>query len=291
MKKTSIKMLIAMWSVILIALIAVLIYFMKSYGDPGAFFYIKSGNTEVQKQEKISLNNCSKIGVDFSSSNIIVNPSDDDKLKVVQESSRKISKLRQFVIQKNGNEILIKRNGMFIFNIFNFDFNSNEKIELYIPKKYAKDLNVKTSSGNVEFYGNGLAVNEAYIKSTSGGIKIQKLKCKKYNIKVVSGNINADDIEGSGNINTTSGNIDVRYSGISEYSYLKATSGNVNIKIPRKMSFEFYGKSTSGDVNSNFYFDNKNARKHEAYSKVGNGNYKSIKVNITSGSINALREN
>lgn len=288
MKKTSIKILITIWSAILIALIAVLIYFMKSYGDTGAFS-IKGGNTEIQKQENISLNKCSKISVDFSSSNIIVNSSNDDKLKVVQESSHKISKLRQFVIQKNGNEILIKRNGLFIFNILNFNF--NEKLEIYIPKKYAKDLSVKTSSGEVQFYGNGLAVNEAYIKSTSGDIKIRNLKCKDYNIKAVSGNINADNIEGSGNINTTSGNIDVRYSEICKYSYLKATSGNVNIKIPKKISFEFYGKSTSGDVNSNFYFDNKNDRKHEAYSKIGNGNYKSINVDITSGSINALREN
>lgn len=55
------------------------------------------------------------------------------------------------------------------FHLFNFKF--NEKVYVYIPRDYDKDLNVEQSSGNTRFLSD---------------IKLNKLK---YNIGSSSGNV------------------------------------------------------------------------------------------------------
>lgn len=303
MNKRMIKLTITMLVVVIILLIAVLVRGTKY----GADFMIVRGSENVQKQQTVDLENCSEINLlDYSGSNIEIQTTEDSKFKVVQTAYNKINDSEKFIIDKSGDKINIKcdteNRG---FKLFNFKF--NEKIYLYIPKDYEKDLSIRGSSGNVKFLsaiklnqlkytghsGNikssdSIEAKEASFELSSGNIELEKLKVNKYNIASHSGNVDINSISGSGKINTRSGNIRISYEDIDEYSNVETSSGNVKINLKSNLSFEFNGSCHSGGIHSNFDMNNDKDRK-TASAKVGNGPYKKIDVKTSSGDINIAK--
>lgn len=303
MNKRMIKLTIAMLVVVIILLIAVLVRGTK-YGDD---FLIIRGSEKVQKQETVDAGNCSKINLlDYSGSNIEIQATEASKLKVVQTAYNKINDSEKFIIDKSGNEINIKCDAnRRSFQLFNFKF--NEKIYLYIPKSYVKDLNIEGSSGNIKFLsaiklnqlkykghsgnveGNyEIETNEISFDVSSGNIKFEKLKTNSYDIGSSSGNIQINSISGSGKVQATSGNIKIQYDDIKEYSSVEASSGNIHLNVPEGLSFEFNGSCSSGDIHSNFDMNKDNDGK-TASVKVGNGPYKKIDAKVNSGNINIAK--
>lgn len=303
MNKRNIKLTIAMLVVVIILLIAVLVRGTKYGGN----FMIIRGSEKVQKQQTVDVANCSEINlVDYSGSNIEIKTTEDSKLKVVQTAYNKINDDEKFIIDKNEDKINIKcdterRN----FNLFNFKF--NEKIYLYIPKNYDKDLIIEGSSGNAKFLsamklnqlkyighsGNvksseNIEAKKASFEISSGNIELEKLKADEYDITSHSGNVDINSISGSGKINTKSGNIRISYEDIDEYSNVEASSGNIKINVPSNLSFEFNGSCHSGDIHSNFNM-NKDDDGKTASAKVGNGPYKKIDVKTSSGNLNIAK--
>lgn len=303
MNKRMIKLAIAMLVVVIILLIAVLVRGTKY----GADFMIIRGSEKVQKQETVDMENCSKINLlDYSGSNIEIQTTEASKLKVVQTAYNKINDNEKFTIDKNGDEINIKGDiNRRSFNLFNFKF--NEKIHLYIPKSYEKDLIIEGSSGNIKFLsaiklnqlkytghsGNvesnyGIETNKSSFAVSSGNIRFEKLKTNSYDIGTSSGNIQINSISGSGKVQATSGNIKIQYDGIKEYSSVEARSGNIHLSVPEDLSFEFNGSCSSGNINSNFDI-NKDRDAKTASAKVGNGPYKKIEAKVSSGNINIVK--
>ncbi|WP_175413042.1 DUF4097 domain-containing protein [Clostridium sp. AWRP] len=312
MNRSLIKVLIVMWAVIAAAGICFLIYgFSHGEGFP-IFEYgnkITGARYVVQKSESTSVNNCSKISLGFSRGDVIVQATDESNLKVVQSASRKLKDGDKFVIEKQGNNIEIRRrdeNKVFhnkIINIFD-GFNTNEKIELYVPKSYAKDLDISTTSGDILFnsdmklndinciqssgdfkMNNSITANNVDIKTNSGDIGITSLDSKHYNIQAISGDISVKSISGSGNAKIVSGDIKMNYKSIDEYAKASSTSGDVKMVLPQNLSFKFEGKCTSGDIKGDFPLTYENDRKSKASAQVGNGPYKTINVNTVSGDI------
>jgi Putative adhesin len=64
-----------------------------------------------------------------------------------------------------------------------------------------------------------------------------------------SGNIKIMSLYGSGQVKASSGNIIINYKDISEESTVEANSGNVILTVSKGISFEFYGKCSSGNIN------------------------------------------
>lgn len=302
------KILIVMWLIIAVSLSSLLIYGISNNNGSTGFFSLIQNSIEstlnIQKDENIEISSINKINVDFSSSNIIVQTTDELKMRVVQKSARKLSSEEKFTVTNNNNEVTIKRsNSQRIFSIFNFG-NSQEKIELYIPKNYSKDLNIRSSSGNIEFISdvavgsisciassgnlvgdNNITAKDINLKVSSGNIDFASLISNNYKIEASSGNIKINTLSGSGELQTNSGNIKVKYKDITEYLNASAGSGNVDLIIPGNLSFEFNGNCSSGNINSNFDLNYKNKRGNEATAKVGNGPYKKIDVKASSGNI------
>ncbi|OBR94375.1 hypothetical protein CLRAG_15420 [Clostridium ragsdalei P11] len=310
--RSLIKVLIVMWAVIAAAGLSFLLYgFSHGEGFP-IFEYgnkIAGARYAVQKSESTSVNNCSKISLGFSRGDVIVQTTDELNLKVVQSASRKLKDGEKFAIEKQGNSIEIKRkdeNKVFhnkFINIFD-GFNGNEKIELYVPKSYAKDLDISTTSGDIlfnsdmklndinciqssgDFKMNGsITGNNVGIKTISGDIDIASLDSKYYNIQVSSGDISVKSISGSGNAKAVSGDIKMNYKSIDEYAKANSTSGDVKMVLPQNLSFKFEGKCTSGDIKGDFPLTYENNRKSKASAQVGNGPYKTINVGTVSGDI------
>lgn len=312
MGRSLIKVLIGIWAAIAVAGICFLIYGL-SHGNSFKIFEfgnrITGARYAVQKSESTSVNNCSKISLKFSAGDVTVQTTDESNLKVVQSASRKLKNGEKFAIEKQGNNIEIRRkdeNKVFhnkFINIFD-GFNRNEKIELYVPKSYAKDLDISTTSGDILFnsdmklndinciqssgdfkMNNSIIANNVSIKTTSGDIDITSLDSKYYNIQATSGDISVKSISGSGNAKIVSGDIKINYKSIDEYAKANSTSGDVKMVLPQNLSFKLEGRCTSGDIKGDFPLTYENDRKNKASAQVGNGPYKMINVSTVSGDI------
>lgn len=304
-KKFKIAMIV-MWSVIAIVLAALLIFGMTTGIGTHNMFRIgrfNMGPSKVQKQETATLDSCDKIRLDFSSSDILVKATDDNELKVIQRGNGDFKDDEKFTISNDNNTVTIQqgrsRVGFFIFGFGN----TGSEIELDIPKSYAKDLDIETSSGDVTFDSdmnlnslkctlssgdlecrNNITANEISLDSASGDIDMDNLNCSKYDVSDSSGDITIKALSGSGRIEATSGDININYSDIGDYSDISVSSGDIHINVPKSLSFEFSGKCTSGDINSDFDMSY-NKKGNEASAKVGDGPYKKINAETTSGDI------
>lgn len=309
-KKFNIIMII-MWSVIAIFLTNLLVLGVIRSKDKNTFgIFIRKGVfAEVQKEEEISLDNCNKINLDFPNDDIFISSTDGDKLRVIQRATGKLAEEEKFTISKEGNTVVIrKRNPHFVFK-FDIFQHFDDQIEVFIPKSYNKDLDIKMSSGNIVISNNitlnniiclqssgdlecrnSITANRITLKTNSGNINVSDLSVKSYEINTSSGNIEINSLSGSGDVEASSGNIKIGYSDIGEYSKVSAHSGNIKLVVPKEISFEFDGKCSSGDIDSNFDMNYKNKNGNEVSAKVGSGPYKRISSKTTSGDINIIQK-
>ena len=309
MNKDFKKILIVIWSIIAIGLIVILVYGISNRNNTEEEFSFfnnaVSSELTVQKDENIDLNNINKINVEFSSSNIIVQTTDEPNVRIVQKSSRTLTDNEKFTVTKQDNEVTIKRgNSKKFFNIFSFG-NMQEIIEVYVPKDYNADMDIETSSGNIEFNSdiklrnvncttssgcleskNNINATDINVEVSSGEISLETLITNNYNVEVSSGNIKINSLAGSGKLYTSSGNIKVQYKDIAEYSEVKASSGNIDLVIPEGISFDFSGECSSGSVNSSYDLNYKNKKQNEATFKIGSEPYKKVSASTSSGNIN-----
>lgn len=148
----------------------------------------------------------------------------------------------------------------------------------------AKESSFNASSGHINLAGTNIS-EKSEIKTTSGDIKLNELD-GDYTIEASSGQIKVKSLlSGSGTIESTSGDIDVIYKGINDYSNIKCSSGTVHAHVDKNINFEFEGKCSSGDINSNFNLNYTNKKRNEANGKVGDAPYKKINITTTSGDI------
>lgn len=309
MEKKTIKANIAIWAVIAVLLTALLIYFIYNGNGFNGFNFNSIGNSfTVQKQENIDTNNCDKISLDFSSADIFFKTTDDSKLKVIEKSNSKLSDSDKFTLTQAGNTILIKGGSRYSINIFGFGYGSKQ-IEVDIPKTYVKDLDVKTTSGDINFDSNvtlnnvqceensgdfkseNITANNISLKASSGDLKVKKVNVKEYDVIASSGDINIGGLSGSGQVQASSGDITLSYEDIGDYSNVNARSGDIKLNTPKNLSYKFNGTCTSGDINCNFDLNYKNKRGNEASGEVGSAPFKKLTVQATSGDINISRDN
>ncbi|MEQ8155879.1 MAG: DUF4097 family beta strand repeat-containing protein [Clostridiaceae bacterium] len=283
MNRNFLKILIVLWSLIALFFTGLLLYGITS-GQRSALwnFPVRFGSLSIQKEEEASVNNCEKIYLDFSSENVEVSPSRETTLKVVQEARGTLKESEKFVLSNSGNTIEISKSNSWVnLNLFRAQ---EIKIKLYIPESYNKDLEIITTSGNID-YNSDTELNAINLKTTSGNITASNLKIKSYNIESTSGNIKASSISGSGYAKSTSGNIKMTYIEILNEANVSSNSGNLDLSAAKGMSFEFHGKSSSGNIKSNLDLNYKNQNGTEAVVTVGEGPYKKINASSSSGDI------
>lgn len=307
MDKKLIKIMIIIWSFIAVILTAFLIFSVKNNNSGRYIFRISNKNelqSKVQKEESISLDNCKDINLNFPSNDIEIYKADDDKLRIIERSSLELKDSEKFTVSKDTNTININ-GGTSRINFFIFGFGSlGEKIQVYIPVSYDKNLQIKSSSGDVSFDSDmaldsilctqssgdfnirsTITSKKFTLKTSSGDIDIENLLAASYQINSTSGYINIKTLSGSGDVAASSGDIKINYNDISYYANISASSGDINLSIPSSLSFEFNGKCSSGEINSNFDMNYKNKNGNEAIAKVGDGPYKKISVKTNSGDI------
>lgn len=199
---------------------------------------------KIQKEQSVSLDDCTKIILDSLDSDVIISSSDDDNLKIIESCSVNLKEDDKFNLEKQGSTVLICNKHLhFSINLYK---NFSKNIELFIPKSYTKNLDLKLTFGDITI-NNDLILNNGKYTQGSG------------DIKHASG-IAADQID------------------------IKSFFGDTKLLIPQGAGFESYGKSTLGDINSDYDLNYKNRNK--ATSKVGDGPYRKINVRTFFGDIN-----
>lgn len=277
--------LIVLLSLIVIALLGVMIFFMINKDYQVSFFAFGNG-TEMIFEKEYDSKEINNIIMNVGSMNVKFRESNADKIKVTIYGDKR-QKINETITE---HELKIEKapNTFYLFAFFCW---VREEAIVELPKEYIEKLQVNTSSGDIEVLDlenvdlqiestsgnitcgnmhngylkttsgniNAGSSNEMIAKSTSGDIKIQNAKTGR--LEAVSGDIEANEIETidakstSGTINldkankvvarTTSGNI--RINTINEKCELSSVSGNITVDSCSLIENSTM-QSTSGDV-------------------------------------------
>lgn len=269
---------------------------------------------EYKRQEQnVDITDIEKLKIELDSSDVNVFFTEESEVKVIQYSYKELKGDEVFKVDKSSSSITIsKKNSMH----FHFFYVNQIVFDVYIPKAYEKELEIKSVSGNIQTNEN-LKFKDLKIYSTSGDIKIGDIQAENINLETVSGdielqnlsedtiklktvsgdisvesakgkieakttsgNIEIEKIEGKVELTSTSGDIESNNFKITGESMIKTTSGNVKMYLNEESNCEIRTKSTSGDVT----FPN-------GRNVMGQEPYVELNVQTTSGDIELKSQN
>lgn len=269
----------------------------------GAFSFGIRGkaDSKLLVDENISVENIDTLKLSFASDTCRVFLTDGDNINV-KHYGRGIPKERYVKVFQNGGEAEVTtRTGPGISISFSM-INEYSLIEIYLPKSYKNALDVKLSSGTLDFDGapdlkklnielaSGSIRSESEIKAQSAAISassgVIKLKggliTGDYTIKLTSGTIEVGTrLTGSGTANVSSGTLKLSGVDITESLQAGVTSGTINIELSGDPSLKFTGKKTSGSLKT--YFETYSDSKDRVFAVVGDGPYKELTIKTSSG--------
>ena len=218
MKSKGVKIvLIIILAILIIALVNFMIYAIINRNNDYSvkFSLIAFGdNTEKIFEKEYEPGELDRINVDVSSSNVLIEKADVDKIKVTAYGE-KDEKINETI---NNNELSITKSKTKVF-IFAMFYWCDEKIIIQVPNDCEQEFNIHTSSGDIA--APNLENNVINLESSSG-----KIEC---------GNIN------NGNFKSSSGDITV---GNGNEITIQTSSGSIKAGDFNKLSAE----ASSGDV-------------------------------------------
>lgn len=196
----------------------------------------------------------------------------------------------------------------FSFSLATFEASSTSG-DISVNEIYAEDITISSNSGNITFLK---ADGKREFSSTSGDIKVfdgtgdsnfssnsGNITIDKTNgqlkVNASSGDIQITSLSGGGDFNTSSGNLNLEFSedtnAINDDIKISASSGNVTLKLPSALNFNFTAQTSSGDIRT-FYDDGLtyNKKGNHATGTVGDNPDVTIGIKTNSGNIR-IQEN
>lgn len=171
-------------------------------------------------------------------------------------------------------------------NAENFELNTASG-EININSAFIRAV-MKSASGNVNVVGvEGLIPAELKISTVSGAVNVRNYSAEKYSISSVSGKTSYCGATGEGNINVTSGNVEVTYAEWNKDLKISAVSGNVNIVLPENSGADVQFDGVSGTVKTNLnntdgHFMNLGRGTNGEF---GGANKHKVNINLVSGTV------
>ena len=256
MKNKGIKItLIIILVTIVIALVNFMIYAIINRNNDYSvkFSLIAFGdNTEKIFEKEYEPGELDRINVDVSSSNVLIEKADVDKIKVTAYGE-KDEKINETI---NNNELSITKSKTKVF-IFAMFYWCDEKIIIQVPNDCDEEFNIQTSSGDI--VAPNLENNVINLESTSGKIQcgnINNGKIESSSGDILIGNGNEVTLKASsgsikaGNFNKLSAEAssgDIEVGTISEDATIKTASGKIVLNGANKLKAE----AISGDIKIN----------------------------------------
>jgi DUF4097 and DUF4098 domain-containing protein YvlB len=305
MNKKFSAVMIAIWSVIALALIGILVFFIvcgHNFNMSNWNFKFNGANSAQTQyvNKSFTAPDISEINVNAKSADVSFSKTQSDEIKVSITGSENSNSKDMYTVSQSGGVLQITQDYNWGFSFFFFG-PFNQHISITLPESYKKDLALKLTSGDITFNGDytfgkadiyktsgdlvagSITADTFTLKSTSGDTSISKLNAS-YEIHSTSGDMKFDSLEGYGSIGSISGNIECNISKLSGAFGISATSGNINIGLSQSVGADIKADTTSGDVNADFAMSY-SGRNH-ATANVGSSPYNKLAVSVTSGNIN-----
>jgi hypothetical protein len=272
-------------------------------GPTAIFTTTRSENRELLLDETFSASGIENLELRLSSEEVDIYPSEDANFRVVQygvnlDDSQLIS------AEVDGDTLTVDKH--FTSNsFFSFGFHYYRSwVEIYVPEGYHETLDLGLSSGEITLHddldlssvtvrvSSGSVRSESEIKTpnadiyvTSGSVKLAALEAEAFDIGVSSGSVGITALAGSGALEATSGRIVLDNVSIGDSLDMKTSSGSIRMTLEGDPSLEFAGKESSGNIRTYFETYHRAGNDKESFATLGDGPYKQITAQVTSGSI------
>lgn len=299
--------MIILWGIIGLAIVAAIVAGVAFQGSGFGFNFDVTAadrNMTLAVDETVAAGNLDEIEIGLSSDECVVYLTDSDSINV-KHYVKNVPENDYVHVSSSGRRLEISTKSAGLSNIMFFGFVSRRSmVEIYIPKSYKNQLGVNISSGTLRF-DSGMDLTDLNVHVSSGTIRAEELikaddvkitvtsgdirltgglETEKYTVKASSGTIDIDKkLTGSGNVNVTSGTIRLGGVEIADSLSVGASSGDIKIALAGSPSLSFTGHKSSGDLHT--YFDALHDDRGNYSAKVGDGPYKELDVQVTSGTV------
>ena len=232
------------WLALALALLGILAGALTGLIDMQKFFNnhnLLRFSTTMVKQETTSIENINTISVDSHHLSIKIYFTDDEEITICQYDNN--TKNTFYLSEKNG-ELYINTDSYLQIALLNY----NPRLEIYLPKTYAGNINLTSSSGSIscENHASWRAVT---LKTTSGSIKLEDgISCLSLSAQSSSGSVKIGEIYADKDIfiKSTSGSLRLENLFTSEKITIETSSGSQ--KIGELHSGAFKLSATSGSI-------------------------------------------
>ena len=184
-----------------------------------------------------------KINIDMNAGDVYLNGTNEKFIRVV-------------VYASNNDEIITKEDKTLDINIKQKPCigicisNEKDRIEVYIPNNYDKDINIKNKYGDTKI--RNLSNSNIKIDANAGDIDIDSTL--NLNINSKYGDIRVKNINNSFNIEQNAGDINIDNINIKENSYIKNKYGDIKINNINEIYVD--AKTNLGDIRINNNYRN-----------------------------------
>ncbi len=235
----------------------------------------------LEESDSISLSGIDEIVVSGSSENINIIKSNSNDLKAELKgntSGFSFSKPK-LEVRKSGKTLTIEVKRSF----FSFFSSSKLDLDIYISDNYKNDLSLNLSSGSLEM-DERFDVKKLDIDVSSGNMTIDEIHSEEANIDISSGSLRINAFTGDIDGDISSGNVDIEYLEFDNDITFHASSGSVDITLPKNSDFDFKGYKSSGSVKTEFDLNNYTKENNKIEGTFGKGGNK-IDLDVSSGNI------
>lgn len=241
-----------------------------TYAANGWSFSFDKYTVTANDTKASDINGIKEIIIDISSADLNIIPEDREDIKAVLSgsilSSSEVMK-PELTLSKSTEKINI---GLKSQKVYFGAINITLKVDIFLPKSYAENLTIDTSSGDFNL-NEKMTLKNVSFSLSSGDINIKDLTCDKFEYETSSGSLEAGILNtktikfhsSSGDMNIasftgditgdiSSGEISVKYSSFNNNVNLHASSGEINLVLPENAEFYINAECSSGDVECQF---------------------------------------
>lgn len=265
-------------------------------------FWTEKGDyhQDINKEKSIQLGSAEEIYIDSKTSKITLIPEDRQDIRVSLSGS-----ITSFLpitepelnLESSGNKINITLKDNFKI----FTGANNIKLDVYIPKNYNKDIEVKNITGSVNIGDmtlhnleidtttgkialEDLAINKLNVSCTTGSLEVSSVKTSETKVKLTTGSGKFNDFTGDLDAKGTTGSFDIGYKEFNNDIKAVVTTGSITIRLPEKSEFKLNARATTGKISCDFPINISESSKSKLEGQVGSGN-NSVDLDVTTGGI------
>ncbi len=180
-----------------------------------------SGSSKVTKTYEIA-DNFSNFQIDLGVSDFEIKVSEDESKKVVYEDTKHLT----HSVEVKDDALVIKETDTRKW--YDFEFNLNVSVKVYLPSAEYNALSFRGSTGNVNI-PHDYSFNSASLKLSTGNINFSANVAEYTNIEVSTGHVKVSDVTTKGlTLKTSTGNINVTNVAVIEDIKCNVSTGNVS---------------------------------------------------------------